>query len=70
MDDAETEHAAVHRELEHLCASHDVTVRSVTLPLGIDERSSSMDRYVALLLQGSFAAVYLALGLDRLEEMT
>ena len=45
-------------------------VRSVTLPLGIDERSSSMDRYVALLLQGSFATVYLALGLDRLEEMS
>ena len=29
-----------------------------------------MDRYVALLLQGSFATVYLALGLDRLEEMS
>ena len=70
MDDAETEHVTVRRDLEHLCAAHDVTVRSVTLPLGIDERSSSMDRYVALLLQGRFAAVYLALGLDRLEEMT
>lgn len=29
-----------------------------------------MSRYVALLLQGSFAAVYVALGLDRLKEMT
>ena len=47
-----------------------MTVRSVTLPLGIDEQSSPMSRYVALLLQGSFAAVYVALGLDRLKEMT
>jgi len=37
--------------------------------LGIDEQSSPMSRYVALLLQGSFAAVYVALGLDRLKEM-
>ena len=70
MDDAEAEHEVTRRELEQLCAVHDVRVRSVTLPLGIDERSSSMDRYVALLLQGSFATVYLALGLDRLEEMS
>ena len=70
MDDAETEHAAARRDLEQLCAAHDVTVRSVTLPLGIDEQSSPMSRYVALLLQGSFAAVYVALGLDRLKEMT
>ncbi|MDO4413344.1 MAG: phosphoheptose isomerase [Cutibacterium sp.] len=70
MDDAETGHEAVRHDLEHLCAVHDVTVRSVTLPMGIDERSSPMDRYVALLLQGSFAAVYLALGLGRLEEMS
>ncbi|MGK2310133.1 phosphoheptose isomerase [Cutibacterium sp. V970] len=69
MDDAEAEHEAVRRELEQLCGVHDVTVRSVTLPLGIDERSSSMDRYVALLLQGSFAAVYLSLGLNRLEKI-
>ena len=70
MDDAETEHAAARRDLEQLCAAHDVTVRSVTLPLGIDEQSSPMSRYVALLLQGSFVAVYVALGLDRLKEMT
>lgn len=69
MDDGEDPHDPRRQRLEESCARHDVTVRTVGLPLGIDERSSSLDRYVALLLQGRFAAAYLALGLDRMEEV-
>ncbi|MCI1747542.1 MAG: phosphoheptose isomerase [Acidipropionibacterium sp.] len=67
MDDGEAGDAAGRARLEAACREHDVAVRSIGLPLGM-EQAGPVDRYVTLLLEGRFSAAYLALGLGRLGE--
>lgn len=65
MDDADGADSAGRARLEAACRQHDVAVRSISLPLGMDQ-AGPVDRYVTLLLEGRFSAAYLALGLGRL----
>ncbi|WP_130865931.1 phosphoheptose isomerase family protein [Acidipropionibacterium timonense] len=55
------------RGLEEAAVRHDVTVRTIGLPMGVDDGSDALTRYVTLLLQGRYTAAYLALGLGRLD---
>lgn len=64
MDDGAPDPLRSRARLEAACRVHEVAVRTIGLPLGTQEEGP-VGRYVALLLQGRFAAAYLGLGLGR-----
>lgn len=66
MDDGDPDPNRLRARLEAACQLHDVAVRTIGLPLGTQEEGP-VGRYVALLLQGRFAAAYLGLGLGRFD---
>jgi hypothetical protein len=66
LDDGAPDPLGSRSRLEEACRRRDVAVRTIGLPLGTEEEGP-VGNYVTLLLQGRFAAAYLALGLGRLE---